>query len=97
MVRAVASLGALFIHFLAAQVVRGHRRPLFEPRSFRRHRNGQTTIDHSGDDWDVHSFVIYLPSQQRGMVVFTNGEKGVSVICEAVAVAYHDPLFLATL
>jgi hypothetical protein len=58
--------------------------------------NGQTIIDHSGDDWGVHSFVFYLPSQQRGMVVFTNGDNGGSVIREVVSVAYRNPLFLAT-
>jgi hypothetical protein len=31
------------------------------------------------------------------MVVFTNGEKGSKVIKEIVSLAYHNPLFIATL
>jgi CubicO group peptidase (beta-lactamase class C family) len=59
--------------------------------------NGETIIDHSGGDWGVHTLVFYLPQRQLGMVLFTNGDNGSKVIREIVSLAYHNPLFLATL
>jgi CubicO group peptidase (beta-lactamase class C family) len=59
--------------------------------------NGETIIDHSGSDWGVHTLTFFLPQRQFGMVVFTNGDNGEKVIKEIVSLAYHNPLFIATL
>jgi CubicO group peptidase (beta-lactamase class C family) len=59
--------------------------------------NDETIIDHSGSDWGVHTLVFFLPQRQFGIVVFTNGANGAKVIKEIVSLAYHDPLFIATL
>lgn len=59
--------------------------------------NGETIIDHSGSDWGVHTLAFFVPQRRFGMVVFTNGANGTKVIREIVALAWHDPLFVATL
>lgn len=59
--------------------------------------NDEMIIDHSGSDWGVHTLAFFLPQRQFGMVVFTNGENGAKVIREIVSLAYHNPLFIATL
>jgi CubicO group peptidase (beta-lactamase class C family) len=59
--------------------------------------NGEEIIDHSGSDWGVHTLAFFVPQRRFGMVVFTNGASGDKVIREIVALAWHDPLFVATL
>jgi CubicO group peptidase (beta-lactamase class C family) len=43
-------------------------------------RNGEFCLMHDGDDYGNHAIVILLPESKRGLVVFTNGEKGDEVI-----------------
>jgi len=57
----------------------------------------ETIIDHSGSDWGVHAHAFFLPRRRFGMVVFTNGDSGGKVIKEIFSLAYHNPLFAATL
>jgi hypothetical protein len=42
--------------------------------------NGEFALIHGGDDAGSHTIVILLPLSKRGLVVFTNGEKGTEVI-----------------
>jgi hypothetical protein len=39
---------------------------------------------HDGDDDGSHTIVILLPKSNRGLVVFTNGEKGDEVIKKVI-------------
>jgi CubicO group peptidase (beta-lactamase class C family) len=46
--------------------------------------NGEYTLMHDGDDDGSHTIVILLPKSNRGLVVFTNGEKGDEVIKKVI-------------
>lgn len=46
--------------------------------------NGEFALIHGGDDAGSHTIVILLPMSKRGLVVFTNGEKGTEVIKKTI-------------
>ena len=54
-------------------------------------------LDHDGSDWGVKTFVMFVPSQGMGVVVFTNGENGSQVIRKIVEALYPNRLFVATM
>lgn len=59
--------------------------------------DGVKILDHTGSDWGVATFAMFVPSQQIGIVVFTNGANGTQVIRKVVAALYPNKLFTATL
>ena len=59
--------------------------------------NGVKLLNHSGSDWGVHTFAMFVPSQGIGVVVFTNGENGNEVIRKVVEALYPNQLFVATI
>jgi CubicO group peptidase (beta-lactamase class C family) len=46
--------------------------------------NGEFALIHGGDDAGSHTIAILLPLSKRGLVVFTNGEKGTEVIKKTI-------------
>ena len=59
--------------------------------------NGKTIVDHTGADSDVKTFAFFIPQQQKGLVIFTNGpDVGHEMIDEILATIYPDPLYHAT-
>ena len=59
--------------------------------------NGVKILNHNGGDWGVRTFVMFVPSQGIGVIVFTNGENGNEVIRKVVKALYPNQLFLATM
>ena len=59
--------------------------------------NGEKILNHDGSDWGVKTFVMFIPSQGIGVVVFTNGENGNAVIKRVVQVFYANKLYMATM
>ena len=59
--------------------------------------DGVKIFDHTGSDWGVATLAMFVPSQQIGIVVFTNGANGTQVIRKVVAALYPNRLFVATL
>ena len=59
--------------------------------------NGVKILNHSGSDWGVHTFAMFVPSQGIGVIVFTNGENGSEVIRKVVQALYPNQLFAATI
>ena len=59
--------------------------------------DGVKILNHSGSDWGVHTFAMFVPSQGIGVVVFTNGENGNEVIRKVVEALYPNQLFAATI
>jgi CubicO group peptidase (beta-lactamase class C family) len=58
---------------------------------------GEEIVDHSGADSGAHALVFYLPQNQTGAVIFTNGENGQKIIHDVVGILYPNQVFLATL
>jgi len=66
--------------------------------------NGETIVDHSGNDGDVKTFAFFVPRQQTGAVIFTNGndddfaaiERHQRVIRKIVGVLRPDRVYLET-
>lgn len=46
--------------------------------------NDEYALVHTGSDMGVRTAVILLPKSQRGLVVMTNGDRGMEVICNVV-------------
>jgi CubicO group peptidase (beta-lactamase class C family) len=46
--------------------------------------DGEYALVHTGSDSGVRTAVILLPKSQRGLVVMTNGDRGMEVICNVV-------------
>ena len=59
--------------------------------------NGVKILNHSGSDWGVHTFAMFVPSKGIGVIVFTNGENGSEVIRKVVEALYPNKLYLATI
>jgi len=59
--------------------------------------NGVKILNHSGSDWGVHTFAMFVPSQGIGVIVFTNGENGNEVIRKVVEALYPNKLFVVTI
>jgi CubicO group peptidase (beta-lactamase class C family) len=59
--------------------------------------NGVKILNHSGSDWGVHTFAMFVPSRGIGVIVFTNGENGDEVIRKVVEALYPNKLFVATI
>jgi CubicO group peptidase (beta-lactamase class C family) len=66
--------------------------------------NGETIVDHSGNDGDVKTFAFFVPQQQTGAVIFTNGndddyaaiERHQRVIRKILGVLYPDRVYVET-
>ncbi|MGA8028618.1 MAG: serine hydrolase domain-containing protein [Bryobacteraceae bacterium] len=52
-------------------------------------------LDHDGSDWGVKTMAMFVPSQGIGVVVFTNGENGTTVIRKVVEALYPNKLYVA--
>lgn len=60
--------------------------------------NGETIVDHTGADSDVKTFAFFIPKQQVGAVVFTDGpDVGHEIIDKVLGILYPDPLYDSTL
>lgn len=59
--------------------------------------NGERILDHDGSDWGVKTLVMFVPSRDTGIIVFTNGENGRQVIRKVVEVLYPNKIFAATI
>jgi CubicO group peptidase (beta-lactamase class C family) len=46
--------------------------------------NGEFAIMHDGDDFGSHTIIILLPKSKRGIILFTNGERGDDVIKKVI-------------
>jgi CubicO group peptidase (beta-lactamase class C family) len=53
----------------------------------------ETVVMHTGRDWGENAIAFFVPERKFGVVVLTNGSKGMSVIREVAAVLYDDPRF----
>lgn len=59
---------------------------------------GETILDHTGGDSDVKTLAFFIPRQERGAVIFTNGpDVGHEIIDKVLGVIYPDPVYIATL
>ncbi|MEP7001562.1 MAG: serine hydrolase domain-containing protein, partial [bacterium] len=56
---------------------------------FRDLSNGEYLLLHTGKDNGVATLVVILPQSRRGLVVFTNGEKGMDVMLRVLKSALH--------
>ena len=61
------------------------------------HFNGETLLEHGGSDAGVHTFAVFSPKNDTGVVIFTNGENGTKVIAEALRVLYPNRILLQTI
>jgi hypothetical protein len=52
--------------------------------------NNEYGIHHGGRDFGVKTEVIFLPKSKRGVVVFTNGDNGDSLISNIIREALDD-------
>ncbi|HLY63803.1 MAG TPA: serine hydrolase domain-containing protein [Terriglobia bacterium] len=67
--------------------------------------NGETIVDHSGNDGDVKTFAFFVPRLQTGAVIFTCGndydftaiERHQRVIRKIVGVLYPDRVYVETM
>lgn len=59
--------------------------------------DGEKIVDHTGSDAGAHSLAFFVPDRKLGVVIFTNGESGASVIHDIVEILYPNRAFLATL
>lgn len=60
--------------------------------------SGKTILDHTGADNDVKTFAFFIPEQQIGAVIFTNGpDVGHEIIDKVLESLYPDPVYDATL
>jgi CubicO group peptidase (beta-lactamase class C family) len=67
--------------------------------------NGETIVDHSGNDGDVKTFAFFVPAKQTGAVIFTCGndddfeaiERHKRVIRKIVGALYLDRVYVETL
>lgn len=53
----------------------------------------ESVVMHTGRDWGENAIAFFVPERNFGVVVLTNGAKGMSVIREVAAVLYDDPRF----
>jgi CubicO group peptidase (beta-lactamase class C family) len=44
---------------------------------------------HTGSDAGIKTMILLLPTSQRGLVIFTNGERGMDVVLKVVASTLH--------
>lgn len=60
--------------------------------------NNQLIVDHTGADADVKTFAMFIPQQQSGLIIFTNGpDVDHQIIDKILAVLYPSPVYAATL
>lgn len=60
--------------------------------------NGRIVADHTGKDADVVTFAFFVPEQQLGAVIFTDGpDVGHEMIDKILNVLYPDPVYAQTL
>jgi CubicO group peptidase (beta-lactamase class C family) len=67
--------------------------------------NGETIVDHSGNDGDVKTFAFFVPRLQTGAVIFTCGndydytaiEKHQRVLRKIVGALYPDQVYVETM
>jgi CubicO group peptidase (beta-lactamase class C family) len=67
--------------------------------------NGETIVDHSGNDGDVKTFAFFIPRLQTGAVIFTCGndydntaiEKHQRVLRKIVGALYPDRVYVETM
>ena len=67
--------------------------------------DGETIVDHSGNDGDVKTFAFFVPSKQTGAVIFTCGndddfeaiERHKRVIRKIVGALYPDRVYVETM
>jgi CubicO group peptidase (beta-lactamase class C family) len=60
--------------------------------------DGRIIADHTGKDADVETFAFFIPEQQSGAVIFTNGpDVGHEMIDKILNVLYPDSIYAQTL
>lgn len=47
-------------------------------------------IQHGGSDYGVKTTVLFLPESKRGLVIFTNGDNGISIIINIIKEAFEN-------
>jgi Beta-lactamase len=48
-----------------------------------------TILMHTGSDEGIKTMIILLPASRRGLVIFTNGERGMDVIVRILQSSLH--------
>lgn len=52
--------------------------------------NEEYGIQHGGGDYGVKTTVLFLPESKRGVVIFTNGDNGISIIINIIKEAFDN-------
>lgn len=52
--------------------------------------NEENGIQHGGSDYGVKTTVLFFPKSKRGIVIFTNGDNGISIIINVIKEAFDN-------
>ncbi len=47
-------------------------------------------IQHGGSDYGVKTTVLFLPESKRGLIIFTNGDNGITIIINTIIEAFEN-------